>query len=134
MTARTYLVSDSAKEFCELGKIVFDDDLTAFVKGETTMAMGSELVERLRLVVSVDALSSGVEISPEAVEKAARAIAEWIVAHPDWRFVSEPEEGLDICLANNEQEAAAWASDNDYVFDGLYHKTGTAWPSAEERS
>jgi hypothetical protein len=120
MGVLTFLVSDSTKEFCSLGKVFLDETIVNWMKINKDE---KALCEWLRA-------SDGDfnRIDPGEADWVSGIAFTWMQAHPDWRFVTEVSPEYDEAyLAENDEDAREYreefGSDEDEV--PIYKKTGS---------
>ena len=122
------LVSDSSKSWFDLGKVFLPETAVERIRA----AEGADLEGTVSAWLQDDEYNRPF---PEAeAREAATAIAAWVRAHPDWRFLSDQDEEFeDVYLAEDDEDA------NDYVEDGgencapIYKKDGSIGAGGEDK-
>lgn len=130
MGVLTWLVSDEKKEYCDLGKIFWDEGFVSSLKKVPDPS------DKIR-----DSLVSGAATDDynhpvpdlEVATKLTVDVVKWMRAHPDWRFLSEVDDEFDdVYLASNDQDAKEYQEEFGAECEPIYKKSGSMWPEPGE--
>lgn len=124
MGCLTWLSSKRTKEYCDLGKLVFDDKFLRRMKRAAPAKLTAMIADYL--VGNPDQMNHPLSRT-EADAVAAKATA-WIATHPDWRFLGEYDEAFDdIYLAEDDDDAKEYVAEFGSEASPIYKRTGTVW-------
>lgn len=98
------LVSDKDKVWFDCGKIFFEEKVVKKMKKLCKLPDREPLENAI--VTALQDESFNIPSTPTEDALAAKSIAAWMLAHPDWRFLTEADEEFDdVYLAEDEAEA-----------------------------
>lgn len=123
MGCSTFLVSDEKREWCDLGKVYWDEAFLGALNAERQSFEALEVLIRNHEYLAED----GTTDRAEAADFARRAVA-WMVTHPDWRYMTEYDDEFDdVYLAEDQEDVTDYVAEFGMSGDPLYMKTGSAW-------
>jgi hypothetical protein len=129
MGVLTFLVSDSAKEYYELGKIFWDEDVLEHIKTATGRARHDEIYDAF--FDDINDWSTTKAHIAEA-ETLTADVMRWMDAHPDWRFMSDQHEEFDdVYLAVDKDDAEEYVEEFGDDCVPCYMKSGSFWADGE---
>ena len=125
MSTLTWLVSDTKREFCDLGQIMFSESFVKLLKQTSPENLVATIAEPL---IS-DPEGWNFDMPTMEAWNVATRIAAWISTHPDWRFLVEGEDAYyDIYLAEDDEDAKDYTEECDGEdIEPIYTKTGNVW-------
>ena len=118
----TFLLSDASKKWFDLGKIFFDEEWLRLIREARLSEPSAEIS------ACIQDKSFNRAGSIEEADKMAEVIAAWMREYPDWRFLSDQDEGFEeVYLAEDAEDAAEYLEEfGDDVSDiPVYMKDGS---------
>jgi hypothetical protein len=123
MGVETYLVSDKTKTYFDLGKVFWDEDVLDDIKAAATLAEKQDVI--------IDAFFDDInELNIDDAQAGTLSgnVLEWMVEHPDWRFMSDQHaEHDDVYLAIDAEDAKEYKEEFGDDCSPIYFKSGSLW-------
>ena len=124
----TFLLSDASKKWFNLGKIFFDEEGLESIKTVETSEDDKEFPFWGEVSAHIQDEDFNAPGPIEEADQMAKVIAAWMREHPDWRFLSDQDEGFEeVYLAEDAEDAAEYLEEfGDDVSDiPVYMKDGS---------
>lgn len=122
----TFLLSDASKKWFDLGKIFFDEVGLESIRESVENSDEEDLEIEIASQIEDEDFNAPGPI--EEADRMAEVIAAWMREHPDWRFLSDQDEGFEeVYLAEDAGDAAEYLEEfGDDVSDiPVYMKDGS---------